>query len=87
MSKYIHVTEFRNEACWDVLKRGPYVNMSKFSSLINIDDIIKVEDCENDSENGSYCRIYLDKRKYGDNNIINVLDRYSVLSGLIIKNQ
>lgn len=90
MSKYIHVTEFTSGMCWNAEKRLTYSNRRKFSSLINIDDIVKVEDFEKGSEDekdNNCCRIYLDKRKYGDNNIITVLDKYSVLSSLIIKNQ
>lgn len=90
MSKYIHVTEFTTGMIWDAMKREPYSCRHKFQSLINVDDIIKVEDFENgpedDKENGC-CRIYLDKRKFGDNNIITVLEKYSYLTSLIIKPQ
>lgn len=89
MSKYIHVTEFTTGMDWNA-KREPSICRHQFSSLINIDDIIKVEDFEKSSEDdneNSCCRIYLDKRKFGDNNIITVFEKYQYLCSLIIKNQ
>lgn len=89
MSKYIHVTEFTTGMVWDAITREPSSRRHQFSSLINVDDIIKVEDFEKGSEDdkeNSCCRIYLDKRKFGDNNIITVLEKYSYLCSLIIKN-
>lgn len=89
MSKYIHVTEFTTGMVWDAITREPSSRRHQFSSLINVDDIIKVEDFEKSSEDdkeNSCCRIYLDKRKFGDNNIITVLEKYSYLCSLIIKN-
>lgn len=74
----------------DATKRKPSSHRHQFSSLINIDDIIKVEDFEKGSEDdkeNSCCKIYLDKRKFGDNNIITVLEKYPYLCSLIIKNQ
>ena len=88
MSKYIHVTEFTTGMICDATKRKPSSRRHQFSSLINIDDIIKVEDFEKSSEDdneNSCCKIYLDKRKFGDNNIITVLEKYSYLCSLIIK--
>lgn len=91
MSKYIHVTEFTTGMIWDATKHEASSCRHKFSSLINVDDIIKVEDFEKCSEDNnkenSCCKIYLDKRKFGDNNIITVLEKYPYLSSLIIKNQ
>lgn len=89
MSKYINVTEFRTGLIWDVTKRDPSSCKYQFSTLINIDDIIKVEDFgkfSEDSKENNCCRIYLDKRKFGDNNIITVLEKYSYLSSLIKTN-
>ena len=90
MSKYIHVTEFTTGMVWDAIKREPSSCRHQFSSLINVDDIIKVEDFEKsyeDDKENSCCRIYLDKRKFGDNNIITVFEKYPYLCSLIIKNQ
>lgn len=89
MSKYIHVTEFITGMGWDA-NRELSICRHQFSSLINIDDIIKVEDFEKSSEDekeNNCCRIYLDKRKFGDNNTITVLEKYQYLCSLIIKNQ
>ena len=44
MSKYIHVTEFTTEIVLDDMSREPSSCRHQFLSLINIDDIIKVED-------------------------------------------
>ena len=90
MSKYIHVTEFTTGMVRDGMKHEPSSCRYQFSSLINVDDIIKVEDFEKSSEDdneNSCCRIYLDKRKFGDNNIITVFEKYQYLCSLIIKNQ
>ena len=90
MSKYIHVTEFTTGMVRDATTREPSSRRHQFSSLINVDDIIKVEDFEKSSEDdneNSCCRIYLDKRKFGDNNIITVFEKYQYLCSLIIKNQ
>ena len=91
MGKYIHVTEFTTGMAWDATKREPSTCRHQFSSLISVDDIIKVEDFEKGSEDNnkenSCCRIYLDKRKFGDNNIITVFEKYQYLCSLIIKNQ
>ena len=91
MGKYIHVTEFTTGMVWDAITREPSSRRHQFSSLINVDDIIKVEDFEKGSEDNnkenSCRRIYLDKRKFGDNNIITVLEKYPYLCSLIIKNQ
>ena len=89
MSKYIHVTEFITGMGWDA-NREPSICRHQFSSFINVDDIIKVEDFGKDSEDdneNNCCRIYLDKRKFGDNNIITVFEKYQYLCSLIIKNQ
>ena len=89
MSKYIHVTEFITGMGWGA-NHELSICRHQFSSLINIDDIIKVEDFGKDSEDdneNNCCRIYLDKRKFGDNNIITVLEKYPYLCSLIIKNQ
>ena len=89
MSKYIRVTEFRTGMICDAMKHDSSSCKHQFSSLINIDDIIKVEDfgkCSEDDKENNCCRIYLDKRKFGDNNIITVLEKYSYLCSLIIKN-
>lgn len=86
MGKYINVTEFRTGMIWNAVTREPSSCKHQFSSLINIDDIIKVEDFEKDSEDdkeNNCCRIYLDKRKFGDNNVITVLEKYSYLCSLI----
>ena len=90
MSKYIHVTEFTTEMGCDGMTRDSSSCRHQFSALINIDDIIKVEDFEKGYEDGkenSCCKIYLDKRKFGDNNIITVHEKYPYLCSLIIKNQ
>ena len=49
MGKYIHVTEFTTGMVCDA-NREPSICRHQFSSLINIDDIIKVEDFEKSSE-------------------------------------
>lgn len=90
MSKYIHVTEFTTGMICDATKCEPSSRRHQFSSFINVDDIIKVEDFEKgyeDDKENSCCRIYLDKRKFGDNNIITVFEKYQYLCSLIIKNQ
>ena len=72
----------------------------QFDTIIEINDISKypkysvsklikegiITTYEDDKEN-SCCRIYLDKRKFGDNNIITVFEKYPYLCSLIIKNQ
>ena len=58
MSKYIHVTEFTTGMVWDATTREPSSRRHQFSSLINVDDIIKVEDFEKgyeDDKENSCC--------------------------------